>query len=81
MKNPKQIAWPVQPISQRPRRDPPSTADDMMQTIHITLTDGRKGIFVGRPLVDEKDVGRCGIADIAFGPIMKMQPGMSWEPL
>lgn len=39
---------------------------DLIQTIVITLSNGKKGAFTGKCLVDDEDEGKVSIIDIQF---------------
>ena len=55
---------------------------DQVQTVKITLSDGRVGYFFGRPFVTVAEVERgLAVTDIEFAAPVDMPAGCSWETL
>lgn len=48
------------------------------QAVHITLSNGRRGVFTGAVLVRPGEEGELRITDIAFGPPATLPPGTTW---
>jgi len=63
----------VSPMSRKKSKGP------LMQTVHITLSNGQKGIFTGPALVTEGMSAGLMIVGVVFSRAFPLPPGTAFE--
>lgn len=56
-------------------------SEKMIQSVTITLADGRAGSFTGRVLVSDDDDGKVMIASVTFASPRPLPDGCEWGNL